>query len=125
MRQYFDRAFTAALNYLTRKRFLYKTIGFLAFMALLGEFAIVNLPEAVLPNYAEIEANHGYWISLLLGWIIEKYASGLNEIAVVIECTMVLVCLIIDYKINKIEPGHKSIWNFFFGFIQNINQNYE
>ena len=126
MKQYFDRAFTAGLNFFTRRRFFYKSVGLIAFMALLAELTIVKLPEKLLPNYAEIEINHGYLSSLILGWIIEKYASGLNEIAVIIEFVVVLVCLKIDYKINiKKEPSHKSIWNFFFGLFQKIDQKYE
>ncbi|NPD47054.1 hypothetical protein [Lentimicrobium sp. S6] len=112
-------------RYLLRHRYLHKTIGFLAFGALGAELFIVKLPEELAPNYIELQEKYDYIPTVVIGYIIEKYASGYNPIAISIYLLIILICLWIDYKLHQVTQTKKSIWNIFIGLSQNINQNYE
>ena len=114
-----------AIKYLMKKKFLYKTIGLLAFTSLLTELATPSLPESLIPNYNEVMDSYGYLPALALWLFIGKYAGGYDIVAIGIKLFVVVTCLYLELKNNSLQGNQKSIKNYFFGLFQNINQKYD
>jgi len=114
-----------AIKYLMKKKFLYKTIGLLAFTSLLTELATPSLPESLIPDYNEVIDNYGYIPSLALGLFIGKYAGGYDIVAIGIKLFIVVICLYLEFRNNSLQGNQKSIKNYFFGLFQKIDQKYD
>ncbi len=123
MRKEINKILDALIAFFTRRRLLYRIIGWAAFISLITELGILALPYEVLPDYQIIEEQYGYFPSLLLGFLISKYAGGYTYLSVGIKTIVVLFSLYIDYKVQMAVKNKKSVWNIFIGS-QHINQTF-
>jgi hypothetical protein len=85
--------------------------------------ASVFLPDELKVNYVTIRNDYGLFAALLFAIFIGKYLGGFSLISLSIKTTILIACLIIDYKIHKkVDSGNKySVTNFIFGFKNTIN----
>jgi len=105
-----------------KKRYLYRIIGWSAFLYLAVELATPQLPKEALPDYEKFKQEHGEMLTAVLGYFINKHASGSDTTTVVVLTFLVLVCLYVEIKINQVKGN--GVKNNFFGLFQNINQTY-
>jgi len=112
------------IDYVTRKKWLYKTVGYGALVTLITELISMSLPEELLPNYGEIVIEHGYLAAMGIALFIGKYFNEIEFTPVIIKFSLVLVCLWIDYKVQVKDGNKKTFWNFFMGVNQTFHQDF-
>lgn len=117
MKYYADLLF----QYLTRKKYLHKTVGLLAGSYLFLELITPNLPKEVIPDYIKFKTEYGDIPAIFLGYLVNKHANGPSVIAVIVLSVIVLYCLYVELRIHAVKSGNKNI---FFGLFQNINQTF-
>lgn len=105
-----------------KKRYLYRLVGWSAFLYLAFELATPQLPDEAIPDYTKFKQEHGDLPTAFLGYIIKKHASGADMVTVFVLGFLVITCLYVEIKINKVNGG--GVRNNFFGLFQNINQTY-
>lgn len=108
-------------QYLMRKKYLHKTVGYLAFVYLVFELGTPKLSQDVLPNYQQIKQDYGQFSAMILNYVIDKNANGADSLTVIILFIIIIYCLYVELKINSIKSGNR---NNFFGLFQNINQTF-
>lgn len=112
------------IDYLAKKKWLYKTVGVLAFGSLMTELSTIPLPDSLVPDYSQIVIDYGYPLAVGVGFLFGKYFNEVELIPVVTKGLILLICLWIDYKVQVQSGNKKTILNFFFGIIQNNKQDY-
>lgn len=119
MRNYADMLFQIIM----RKKYLYKMIGYPAFLYLVYELGTPMLDKEVLPDYSKVKQNYGQFPAILLNYVIKKNASGADLSTVIILFLIVLICLLIELKINAVKGGNNNIFSGWFQ-INNQTNNY-
>ncbi|MCH4552199.1 hypothetical protein [Aestuariibaculum lutulentum] len=107
-------------KWLLRKRWLYLIVGSGALTYLIFELSIPNMPEEAIPNYMKIEESYGTITKAIVGYIVDRFASGTNYLNVAIVLIILLYCLYLEKQ--RFESTGKT-FNYF-GFVQNINQTF-
>jgi hypothetical protein len=119
MKYYADLLF----QFLMRKKYLYKTVGYSAFFYLVYELGTPMLDKEVLPNYSFIKQRYGQFPAMILNYFIKKNASGADLSTVLILFLIVVICLLIELKINAVKGGNNNIFSGWFQ-INNQTNNY-
>ena len=68
------------VDFLTRRKWLYKIVGIASVTFLFTEVGSFALPEELTPDYIQFELKYGYPAALLLALLIGNYASGYEPI---------------------------------------------
>ncbi|MDI1307629.1 MAG: hypothetical protein PSX42_22670 [bacterium] len=112
-------------EYLSRHKPIYKYVARVMLLALLTELASVFMPEDLKISYANIRIDYGLIPALFFAFFIGKYLGGYSLLSLFIKSFFLFTCLIIDYKTHKKTDGTKkySIFNFVFGFNNNVTNN--
>ena len=114
---------TAIIKYLTRRRWLYKIIGWGSFLALLTELTSVDINKYFHLDFTELKAKYGQETTAMFAYVVDKFASGPDKVTVGVLMFIVIACLYIDYRISTANGNKKTIWNLFFGVVQNVTLN--
>lgn len=112
------------INFLTRRRLLYKTIGWSSFLVLVTQLLSIDIAQYYHLDFEILEAKYGQEITAVTAWLVGRFASGRDNLTMGISFILVIICLIIDYKISTKDSSKKTIWNVFFGVNQKITQNF-
>jgi hypothetical protein len=104
------------IHYLTRRRWLYKVIGWTSFLALLTELISVDINKYFHLDFVKLEAKYGQEITALIAYVVDKFASGPDKLTAGVLFFVVIICLYIDYRISTADSSKTSIWNLNIGF---------
>lgn len=107
---------TAIIKYLTRRRWLYKVIGWASFLALLTELISVDINNYFHLDFVKLEAKYGQETTAVIAYVVDKFASGPDKATAGILFFIVVTCLYIDYRISTADSNKTSIWNLNVGF---------
>ena len=84
------------------------------------ELTVPNLPELAKPDYVKIGKDYGEIPKIILGFLISKFAGGVNMTGVYISSGIIIFCLLLEYK--RLSKTGKT-FNFF-AVNQTINQTF-
>tara|TARA_R110000764_G_scaffold221957_1_gene310531 strand:- start:2199 stop:2555 length:357 start_codon:yes stop_codon:yes gene_type:complete len=107
-------------DWLLRKRWLYLIIGSGAFTFLIFEMSVPKIPLDAKPDYIKVEESYGPIAKTVLGYIVDRFASGTNYINVFIVLFIIFYCLYLEKQ--RFNNTGKT-FNYF-GLFQNINQTF-
>ncbi|WP_321285798.1 hypothetical protein [uncultured Sunxiuqinia sp.] len=105
-------------KFLFRKKFLYKWVGRIILISILTELASFALPDSLMPNYEIIKESYGIIPAVILSFFIHRFAGGYSYFSLGIKLLVLIICLIIEYKIECAVNGNKSLKSF---VISNFN----
>jgi hypothetical protein len=104
------------INYLTRRRWLYKIIGWGSFLVVTTEIITVDINKYFVLDFGKLEAKYGQEITAAIAFVIDKFASKPDMLIVSIFVSVMLICLYIDYRISTADSNKTSVWNLNIGF---------
>lgn len=123
--QFLKQQVSKIIDYFLRRRWLYKSVGWGAFLAMIAELTSFDLENYYKLDFTKLEAKYGQEITAVIAYIVDKLANGPDYINVSIALILVVICLYIDFKVSTKDSNKKTVWNLFFGLNQNINQNFK
>ena len=107
-------------KWLLRRRWLYLIVGGGAFTFLIFELNVPEMPKEAAPDYLQIQEDYGMLTKMVLGYIVDRFASGTNYVNVAIVLALIIYCLYLE----KQRFSQKGKTFNFFGLFQNINQTF-
>lgn len=108
-------------NWFIRRKAVYRIAGIGAFGYMLLELAAVTLPISANPDYEEIKLKYGELPKIIIGYLVDKFASGTNYWNLSIAIAIFALCVLIEYKILKPTKSVNAT-NIFSGWFQINNQ---
>lgn len=116
---------TKIINYITRRKLLYKAVGWLMAISLISELATPGLPANLALDFESLSQEFHQLFALVVAWLVEFFLGGWDTWSVIIKLTILLVCLYIDYRVATKDSSKKSVWNIFIGAKIDVNQQYD
>lgn len=111
--------------FLTRRKLLYKLVGWVAAVSLISELEVFDLESKFQIDYQGLSFKYGELTAAAIAWVVDVFAGGYDLASVIIKTLILTFCLYIDFKVQTKDGKKKTIWNIFFGIKQEINQNYD
>lgn len=95
------------IRWILRVRPLHLVVGVMAASYLFWELGIGNLPYEANPDYNKIAEEYGELVKVVIGYIVDNFASGTNYFNVIIASVILLICVFVHIKELRLKSANR------------------